>query len=282
MKNIRIHVLIITAILRLITSGFKDQNFLGSPLIPFLFKLTPKKYRRSLALRLIGISPHYFIYQYTTRYPATMSRKEILEAEHRRNSSSRSQICEKILKRWLQPHMDVLDFGCGLGYLAREAAKYSKNVVAVDVSCGVIACAKELNSSSNISYYVNDGKCLSMLDGSTIDLIYSFAVVQHLSEELFEGILKEFFRVLKPQGKVICHITLSDQPFTKSEHKINSFVTRFIKKRILLDMHLRTLEDVRQKIIKAGFKEPNIILAKQICDIEDDIVKQHLFIFSKL
>lgn len=180
--------------------------------------------------------------------------------------------------------MDVLDFGCGLGYLAREVAKYSKNVVAVDISYGVIACAKELNSSSNISYYVNDGKCLSMLDGSTIDLIYSFAVVQHLSEELFEGILREFFRVLKSHGKVICHIALSDQPFTKSEHKINSFVTRFIKKRILLDMHLRTIEDVRQKIIKAGFKEPNIILAKQICDIEieDDIVKQHLFIFSKL
>jgi len=88
-------------------------------------------------------------------------------------------------------------FGCGPGYLAQEVAKYCKKVLAVDISCGTIACAKELNNSDNISYYTNDGKGLSMLNASSVDLIYSFAVVQHLHEELFEKILQDFFSCFK-------------------------------------------------------------------------------------
>jgi len=266
-----------------LTTGFTEQNFLGQPWIPLLFKAAPKKYRRSLALRLLAMSPHYFIYQWSTRYPSTMSRIDILEAEHQRNAFSRKELCEQILRPHLQPQMTVLDFGCGPGYLAREVAKYAKKVLAVDISCGAIACAKELNSLGNISYYTNNGKDLSMLDTSSVDLVYSFAVVQHLSEELFEGFLKEFFRVLKPQGKVICHIALGDNAVNviESEHKNNSLILRHLKGKFSLRFVFRAAEDINQKVISTGFKEPAIIPTKQISDVDDDIVEQHLVIFSK-
>ena len=280
-SGLKVHTPLTAKFLYILASGFSKQNYLGQPLIPFLFRVVTKKYRRSLSLRLLGISPHYFIYQYSTKYPPTMSRIEILEAEYQRNVSSRKKICVQILQQYLSPQMTVLDFGCGPGYLAQEAAKFCNKVIAVDISCGVIACARELNSLDNISYYTNDGKSLSMLDDSSIDLIYSFAVVQHLSEELFEGFLREFFRVLKPRGKVVCHVVLGNNYPTELEGGKGLFFSKFLRKKFGLLMVLRSTKDLNQKIINTGFKEPTFIPVKQISDIEDTIVKQHLFVFSK-
>jgi len=263
-----------------LTLGLKEQSFLGQPWIPLLFKIVPKKYRRSLALRILGASPHYFIYQYS-KYPSTMSRMEILEAEYQRNVASRKEICEQVLRPYLRTQMTALDFGCGPGWFAKEVARYSKQVLAVDISCGTIACAKELNNADNISYYVNNGKDLSVLNDSSVDLIYSFAVVQHLREELFKGFLREFFRVLKPQGKVICHIALSDEPDTKLEHKHNSFIFRYLKRTLGVCWISRCSGEVAQKIIDTGFEQPTIIPVKQVCNVDDDIANQHLFVFSK-
>lgn len=268
-------------ILYVLASGFKDQNFLGNPVIPFLFKAVPKRERRNLALRLMGMSPHYFIYQWHDRYPSTMSRMEILEAEHQRNISSRKKICEEILRRYLNSQMIALDFGCGPGYLSREVAGYCKKVFGVDISCGIIRCAIELNNLDNIFYYKSNGKSLSMLDNSSVDLIYSFAVIQHLSEELFIGVLREFFRVLRPQGRVICHIALDDKPHRKLEKKKSSSILGYLQKRFGLRMFYRSIEDVRQKIRNAGFKEPLVRPIKEISNIEDDIRDQPIFIFVK-
>lgn len=264
-----------------LTLGLREQNFLGQPWIPVLFKIVPKRYRRSLAMKLLAMSPHYLFIYNSTKYPSTRSRVEISEAEYERNVASRRKICEQILRPYLHPQMTVLDFGCGPGWLAREVAKYSKQVLAVDISRGTIACARELNNSDNISYYTNNGKDLSILGDSSVDLIYSFAVVQHLSEELFEGFLKEFFRVLKPQGKVVCHIALTDKPYSELEHKNNSYIFRYLKRRFGLRCVSRRPGEVSQKITNTGFKAPAIIPVKQISNIEDDIAKQHLFVFGK-
>lgn len=48
--------------LLILTHGFSKQQFLGQPWIPLLFEVAPKAYRKNLALRILGISPNYFIY----------------------------------------------------------------------------------------------------------------------------------------------------------------------------------------------------------------------------
>jgi 2-polyprenyl-3-methyl-5-hydroxy-6-metoxy-1,4-benzoquinol methylase len=255
------------------TSDFKEQNFLGNHLLPLVFKITPQKYKRGLALRTLGISPHYFICQHSNRYPKNISHNKILEREHQRNLSSRKEIYEKILEKYLCQQMIVLDFGCGPGYLAKFVAEKVKKVTAVDISCGVIECAKVLNNSHNIFYYINNGKDLSNINDCSLDLIYSFAVVQHLSDELFKGFLQEFFRVLKPNGKVICHIIIGDKRFEHSS---------FFKKNINLRFVERPENDVRDIIQDSGFIDVDFIPVKRIADLnDDDISKQHLFVSSK-
>ncbi len=269
----------------IITTGFNKQNFLGQPMIPFLLKITPKKKQMWLALRIIGISPHYFIYQWSsTKYPLTMSRTERLKAEHLRNSSTRKQICNQILRPYLKPNMTVLDFGCGLGYLSNAVAKYTEKVHAVDISCGAIECAKILNPANNLFYSNNNGKDLTMFNDNSFDLIYSFAVVQHLSDKLFEGFLKEFLRILKPSGQVVCHIVLDDNPQSKSECYEKSSIFSIIYrpfKRFELHSEHRSFENVLKKIVDNGFKPLTTNPIKQISDVDDDIVNHHLFVFMK-
>lgn len=279
--DIQFRVPLIAKLLYVLTSGFTEQNFLGNASIPFLLKICPKKHRRNLALRLLGISPHYFIYQWSTKYDQTLSRREILELEYKRNLASRKEICEKLLRQHMRPHMTVLDFGCGPGYLAKEVSKYVKKVLAIDISCGVIACAKELNNDDNVQYLTSLRDSPYLVDGACVDLVYSFAVVQHLSDELFEEMLKDIFYLVKPQGRVICHVAIDDGSQPGIEQKKSLHIEKFIRDRYALRMVRRPVKNIIKKIMTAGFKDPSVLEIKQLAEIEDTIAKQHLFVFSK-
>ena len=67
--------------LYLIVSGsFSEQNFLGQRWIAKLVRKLPTRWRRAAALRLLGVSPHYFVQQWTDRYTG-LTRRQTLEAE---------------------------------------------------------------------------------------------------------------------------------------------------------------------------------------------------------
>jgi cyclopropane fatty-acyl-phospholipid synthase-like methyltransferase len=213
-----------------------------------------------------------------------MSRSERLEAEYRRNARSRKAVCDDILKLHLRPQMDVLDFGCGPGFLAREAAKRVHHVTGVDISCGTISCAKAFGNPPNITYCENNGNDLSMLPDEQFDLIYSFEVVQHLSEELFAGFLREFFRVLKSNGKCVCNIPLNEGPPAPIQpaKKRRSLIVRRVEKAWKLRFVSRQADKVRRQLSEVGFNEPVILPTGQVSDCAgDEMVRRHLIVFVK-
>ncbi len=67
-----------------------------------------------------------------------------------------SFLLQKQIKKYCKPNDIVLDMGTGSGILAKEAAKYCKKVVAVDVQRGVIAKLKRENHDKKIKYMVSD------------------------------------------------------------------------------------------------------------------------------
>ncbi len=136
-----------------------------------------------LALRLLSLSPHYWVYQWTNRYPPYCTRQQILAAEYERNAASRQQLCDNLLRPYLRPEMTVLDFGCGPGFLAKAVSACVSRVIATDVSRGVIACAQQINAADNLRYVVNGLSDLENVDTSSIDFVYSFAVFQHLTKD---------------------------------------------------------------------------------------------------
>lgn len=282
---------IIRKILMVVTSGVKAQNFLGASWIPGLLKIVPQKYKSSLALNLIGISPHYFIYQWSSVYDS-MSHEEILVAEDKRNRQSRRKIGDRLLQPYLNPEMTVLDFGCGVGYLAKAVSEYTKKVLAVDISSGAIACAREINHAENICYYTLDGQGLLRFPHASVDLVYSFAVVQHIKDEVFEKSLEEIYQILKPQGRCILHIVTHEEEGEtirlhheggEKKKSRNYLGFQYIKDKFSLETFARRTTTVKQLMENQGFTDIEIRKI-QICDgekIEDDVEKDSLVVAIK-
>jgi SAM-dependent methyltransferase len=259
-----------------------SQNFLGARWISSSLELVPKDQRRPLALRYLALSPHYF---YRTEQNAQLSKHDFLEYEVDRNRLSRQRIIDGIVSRYLSPGFTCLDYGCGPGFLAYAAAPKVDRVIACDISRGVLACARAINPRPNIEYRLiaPDGS-IPVTDGS-VDLVYSFAVLQHVTDETFRGILKEIRRTLKSTGKVVCHLVLDGQPGWRPEAawRADRTVRGRIKWRFGLRCFSRSQASIQRLILDAGFTSPEIIsIADLGLDLAgEDIPKQHLCVFTR-
>jgi 2-polyprenyl-3-methyl-5-hydroxy-6-metoxy-1,4-benzoquinol methylase len=143
------------------------QNFLGRRWIASLVENSPDRLRERVALRLLSLSPHYFCHN-------------DIHAESERLRRSRRALAETIVAPYISKDARVIDYGCGPGYMSRAVAEMAGRVDAVDISRGVLACARALNGRANI-------RCLTPAElrqtAGHADLAYSFAVAQHMRAE---------------------------------------------------------------------------------------------------
>lgn len=105
----------------------------------------------------------------------------------------------------LSPSLDglkVLEVGCGVGDFALYLASQNANVSAVDFSDKAISIAKEKAKAQGkqVEFSVADAQALTFED-NTFDLLFSCECLEHLPDP--ERALSEFYRVLKPSGRLI-------------------------------------------------------------------------------
>jgi len=102
-----------------------------------------------------------------------------------------------IFAKQLVSGLDVLDAACGEGYGSALLADSAKAVTGVDVSHAAIEHAQQQYVADNLEFQAAD--CLDLPFGDDqFDCIVSFETLEHLDDH--EGLMKEFRRVLKPQG----------------------------------------------------------------------------------
>lgn len=258
-------------IARVALAGSRRQAFLGHRSIGWLLRAAPERQRRSLALRILSLSPHYFIYQWE-RYPAGSSRRQVLEAESERNRRSRLQIAEQILAPMVSRDATVLDFGCGPGYLAGQVRQLAKEVVGVDVSSGTLACARVLNPGPLYRQIRNED--LPLAD-ETIDLVYSIAVFQHIDFAKWSTYFDHFARVLRPGGQGVCHVVVADgEPVTYRQ-------PAGLRRRYSLRFEESSSDDVIAALRGSGFVNVQVRPTDRGASIEDDVGRQHIATFCK-
>ena len=261
---------------RFLIASSKNHAFLDRFWAPWLFAFVPRAKRRDFALHLLSFSPHYWIYQWSDKYSPDSSREEILEGECRRNADSRRVLCEKLLTRYVKPQMTVLDFGCGPGFLARCTSEHVAQVIASDVSRGVVACAQHLNPAPNLKYVANGVADLRVVENEKVDLVYTFAVFQHLQKTQAAAFLAEFARVLKPGGMGVVHTI-----FKPAEEAREYDPKGWVEKRVMLRMVFYTEQELRSMIQDAGFDDIEVNLVSSLVDIDDDIGQENLVTFRK-
>ena len=115
-----------------------------------------------------------------------------------------------VISRFTPPTgSEVADIGTGTGYLAKGLAKYAKKVWAIDSSTAMLEVASnDINRAglNNIELVAGDAHDLPLKDNSQ-DFVYANLLLHHVLEPALA--IKELFRVLKPDGRIV--ITDVDQ-----------------------------------------------------------------------
>lgn len=266
-------------IAQLLIAGSKRHAFLDRPWVGALLRLAPRSRRRSFAIRLLALSPHYFIYQWNNRYERALTRDEILRREVERVAVSRKGICDRLLKPHLRPDMAVLDLGTGPGFLARELSGHVAQVIGCDVSRGVIACARWVNPAPNLTYVANPAESLVPLADASLDLVVSFAVLQHLTPEQSRALLGEIGRVLKPGGLALCHVIEEDPDEPRQWVVLPPRGWR--ERRTRPRMVFIRAPELTRELTRAGFADVSVRPIREIAVVDDDIQGDHLASFRR-
>lgn len=113
------------------------------------------------------------------------------------------------LKRLPSPNrLRALEIGCGPGRLMRALSSHFSEIHGVDVSDVMVRLARErLQDVPHAYVYATSGADLAPFAADSLDLVYSYAVFQHIpSEEVVFQYLQESHRVLKEGGILRCQI----------------------------------------------------------------------------
>jgi ubiquinone/menaquinone biosynthesis C-methylase UbiE len=116
--------------------------------------------------------------------------------------SNSADVLATLREAGIQPGMNVLDFGCGPGRYALPAAAIVETegmVYAVDVHPVTIKIVKRRAAKAgmtNVRTIHTD--CDTSLSQSSIDVVLLYDALHDMREK--EHIMRELYRVLKPQG----------------------------------------------------------------------------------
>jgi SAM-dependent methyltransferase len=103
---------------------------------------------------------------------------------------------------------DVLDLGCGNGYLSRRLARQGARIVAIDSSPGMIrmAEARDPEHALSIDYRVTEASDLSSMGDSSFDVVVANMSIMDIPDA--EAAIIEVGRVLRAGGRLVasvCH-----------------------------------------------------------------------------
>jgi ubiquinone/menaquinone biosynthesis C-methylase UbiE len=142
------------------------------------------------------------------------------------------------------PSGKALDFGCGVGRLTQALADHFDQVCGVDIAPAMIELANKYNRhGSKCQYYLNESDDLKLFADNNFDFIYSNIVLQHMEPRYSKNYLKEFLRILTPQGLLIFQLPSHPAPGqTRKANPVRILFKRLIPGRLLavcIDVYIR-------------------------------------------
>ena len=100
----------------------------------------------------------------------------------------------------------VLEIGPGGGRWSEILLSRVKKLSVVDLAQKCIdVCKERFQGRTNIEFFVNDGRSLSMIESNSIERIWSWDVFVHIAASDIKSYIAEFARVLMPGGRAIIH-----------------------------------------------------------------------------
>jgi len=100
----------------------------------------------------------------------------------------------------------VLEIAPGHGRWTKALIGKARKIILVDLNENCIKyCKQRFSDSSNIDYFVNDGKSLNFIIDESVDFIWSYDAFVHMDADVYDCYFSEFSRILKPGKKANIH-----------------------------------------------------------------------------
>ncbi len=129
------------------------------------------------------------------------------------------------------PRGRALDFGCGVGRLTQALASYFTQVDGIDIAPSMIALAREYNQHGDTcTYHLNEAADLSLFVDNSFDFIYSNITLQHMEPRYAQQYIKEFIRLLTPQGLSVFQLPSTPVVTIPAPEKVELKIKRDIGK----------------------------------------------------
>lgn len=238
-----------------VTLGRDRQNFLGARWVPFFLSRVPQRSRRKWALRILDLSPHYFLNPSDPKYYG-LKKDEYLETVFADCARSREDIWTDILSARMSGAETVIDYGCGPGFLTKAVSPHVERIYGFDISEGALACARIVNAGANIDYLKADESGLLQIPDASVDAVCTFAVFQHLTDEVLSTVLANISRKLKTGGRLVAHVQLPTERWrTETEWRSDNSVKGRLKFRYGLHCFARSRQEYLEALKAAGFVE---------------------------
>ena len=165
----------------------------------------------------------------------------------------------------------VLDIACGQGFFSRELYKQGAEVSGVDISKKLIKIA-EKNSPRQIYFHSTNVSTMPMFENNYFDKVVCKSVLYTFTRDEQRRILKEFYRILKPGGKIVI-----SNP-SKNWHPVPLFIEG-IKKNFQKEGIIRTIGKLIWLLIPAiKVLKYNLQIKKKLTFHVLDTTEQELFL----
>lgn len=168
-------------------------------------------------------------------------------------------------------HKKILDFGCNIGHLLGYSNGLIKDYTGVDVQEKPIAIAKNMHSSGNwITYngyhpaFNPSGTELFPSINDQYDYVICIGVFTHCDFAQIDYMIKEFKKILKPDGKIIFsiwereHWELYSKVFLKTKFNIKlpeSVFKEFKDSIYLIDREYSIVDETKLPVSKCTWVE---------------------------
>ena len=152
-------------------------------------------------------------------------------------------------QRYLEPEMEVLEFGCGTGSTAIVHAPFVKHITAIDISARMIEIAKgkaDAGKIANVSFEQGTIEDIAAPDQS-YDVVLGLSIL-HLVENK-DAVIAKVHRLLKPGG-----VFVSSTPCLQDTHPFLKIIVPIGRLFGLMPaVWFFTKTDLQQSLTRAGF-----------------------------
>ncbi|MGD9504992.1 MAG: methyltransferase domain-containing protein [Syntrophobacteraceae bacterium] len=133
----------------------------------------------------------------------------------------------------------VADIACGTGYGTEIISNDGKalRVIGVDVDEQAIAYASARHRPQNVEFLCTPGDKTTISD-QAIDLVVSFETLEHVPDD--DALLREFHRVLKPGGMLLCSVP-NNWPIERTPHHVRVYDRRALESALSRYFDIRKL-----------------------------------------